>query len=204
MKLKLIFTTLVSTFFLFSVSPSHAKAINLYDQPKADAKTVGQIDLSNGYIPIFSPKNSGWVKIGDPRNGNVGWVKTTDITASANSSGVNFSQQIISHDGGKHYFYIKNGIPQQMSDQEAKIMLKKMEDQQRAAQMNMQRAMQQLMKDMDNLYHPLSGQSFPMIMPVIVIPQQVPSTPLKNPAAPVPHTPPVSPTPKTPTNGTAP
>jgi SH3-like domain-containing protein len=64
---------------LLAASVSFAKNINLYEQPKTDAKVVATIDPAQGIVPIYTPDKSEWVKIGDPRNGNVGWVKSSDL-----------------------------------------------------------------------------------------------------------------------------
>lgn len=74
----------------------YAKTINLLEEPKDNAKVTGTVDLSAGIIPIFTPKDGLWIKIADPRNGNTGWVKRSDLKdASGNIMQV---QQSVSED----------------------------------------------------------------------------------------------------------
>jgi len=66
---------------------SQAKQISLYDQPSQNAKVIGTADLSAGIIPIYTPPNgSEWIKIADPRNGNVGWAKASDIKSTPSTN----------------------------------------------------------------------------------------------------------------------
>lgn len=66
-----------SVFSLTSV----AKTINLYEAPKDNNnKVIGTADSEAGIIPIFTPQGSSWIKIADPRNGNVGWAKSSDLS----------------------------------------------------------------------------------------------------------------------------
>lgn len=64
---------------LLSSSIAYAVTLNLYDQPKTDAKVVGKIDTESGFVPIFTPKPGDWMKVGDPKNGNVGWIQTKQL-----------------------------------------------------------------------------------------------------------------------------
>lgn len=59
-------------------SLSLAKSIDLYDQPK-EGKPIATLNSETGIITIFTPKNSDWLKVADPTNGNVGWVKSKDL-----------------------------------------------------------------------------------------------------------------------------
>jgi len=73
-----------------------SKEISLYDQPKTDAKIVGHVDLAAGFIPIYTLKEGGWEKIADPRNGNVGWVKSTELNnENSSQSSFTFTQSYI-------------------------------------------------------------------------------------------------------------
>lgn len=147
-----------------------AKNINLYDQPKADAKVVGTIDSDTGIIPIFTPKdNKAWVKVADPRNGNVGWIKNSDIDTGA-TSGFTFTQHTISSGKGPGTYQVfQFGTPnQQISPEQAQKMINQIQARQQAIQEDTAKMMQDIYKSMD-----LSN--FPVIMPVIVLPQQNPA-----------------------------
>lgn len=141
-----------------------AKSITLYDQPKSDAKVVGTIDSEKGYVPIFTPKDdSQWAKIGDPQNGNVGWVKSSDLKVDS-KNGYTFSEHIITQGNGPHSYVIQFGEPKKMTDAEMKEYTKKMYERQQALQHEMQRMMQEINE---------ISTHFPMIMPVVIVPENV-------------------------------
>lgn len=144
---------------LFAASISYAKPINLYDEPKADAKVVGTLDSQVGAITIFTPKDGGWVKVADPRDGKVGWIKSTEF------GDTNFSFRVItSGDGAKGYRVYQYGGTQAYSPQKMDEEMKKMQQRQQA----IQRRMQHLMEDMfDDFYYPT-----PIFVPVIVVPEK--------------------------------
>jgi hypothetical protein len=73
----------VGLFAITLISLCYAKPVSLYEQPKADAKVIGSVDSDAGIIPIFTPKDTNdWIKVADPRNGNVGWVKQAELKVS--------------------------------------------------------------------------------------------------------------------------
>jgi uncharacterized protein YgiM (DUF1202 family) len=77
--------------------------ISLYEQPDVKSKVIGAITPGTAIIPIFSQGN--WVKVGDPANGQVGWmnnevlpaqnqVYVKTVTKNSNTPGNNGSQII--------------------------------------------------------------------------------------------------------------
>lgn len=151
-------TLSLALFMLGASSSIIAKPINLYDQPKADGKVIGTIDSSAGIITIFTPKDTGWVKVADPRNGNVGWIKSTEL------NGVNTQFNVIQTGDGQHgYQIIQYGntmTPDQISN-----MTKQMQLQQQTIQNDMNK----MMRDMFNNSHQY-WMSVPMMVPVVVMP----------------------------------
>ncbi|MCG3865183.1 MULTISPECIES: SH3 domain-containing protein [unclassified Photobacterium] len=53
------------------------ETIKLYQEPNASAKVVETIKTDIPLITIY--KNEGWSKVGDPSNGQTGWVQTVDL-----------------------------------------------------------------------------------------------------------------------------
>lgn len=140
-----------------------AKDINLYDQPKNDAKIVGVINSEKGIIPIFTPKDNSWVKVADPKDGNVGWIKSDDL----NMNGSNFSFKIInSGSGPEGYQIIQLGHPT-FTPQQTQNMLKQIVQYQATVQKDLQKMMQNLFDNSQKV-----GFHFPMVIPVIVAPVQ--------------------------------
>lgn len=152
------FTLRLSVFLaantLFSLSAA-AQTLPLFEQPDATAKVVGSADLSAGIIPIFTPANNKeWMKIADPRNGNVGWIKTNEI--SKGTSSVTFTQKIISSDEGpKGYHVMQFGTPMQVqpldksqSREQLNALIKRIE----IEQQSLQNSFQSIVKDMNDFF----------------------------------------------------
>lgn len=151
MKIKsisLVMSVLSSALLALSMN-AFAQSISMYDQPAANAKVVGTADLATGVIPIFTPKASDWIKIADPRNGNVGWIKSSDLTkAKTNTGSVVFTQKIISGESAPGtYQVLQFGTPRLTND-EAKDLINKV---QRDQQM-IQNSFQNMMQNMNNLF----------------------------------------------------
>lgn len=155
--LTFIFSGLLATQLAF------AKNLNLYDQPKSDAKIIGTINTDTGMIPIFSPKDGLWVKIADPNNGNVGWIRSSELKEV--TGGYTFSQQYINTGTSPHgYRIIQFGQPTSMTPEQSQMMLKKMQQRQETLQKDMQLMIQDMFKNVDT--------SFPMIVPIIMVPEK--------------------------------
>jgi hypothetical protein len=168
---------------LFTAGQCLAKTINLYEQPKTDAKIVEALDASSGITPIYTPKNSDWIKVGDPKNGNVGWIKLTDLNDKSDSIATEFTvtqHTIDTSKGPKTYQMVQFGVPAPASKEATQAMIKEMQLRQAAIQKSVQSVMQNIFTSMNNLYqwnNNIIDQSHaPIFMPVIVLPPQ-PTTP---------------------------
>lgn len=151
-----------------------AKTINLYEQPKTDAKVVSSVDLSAGIIPIYTPKEGKWVKVADPRNGNVGWVQSSDLSSGASST-FSFTQSISNGDKAPiTYKFIQFGEPAQLTKEQKQDMMKEVQTQQKAIQQSIQTMMQEMDQQFNSHFHMMHE---PFIMPVVVVP--VPNTSAK-------------------------
>lgn len=140
-----------------------AKEITLLQEPKAGSPTTGTADLSYGVIPIFTSKDGNWVKIGDPRNGNVGWVKSSELSGN-DSTSVIFSHSISTGSGkNSSYQVFQFGTPSKLTPDQQKA-LQKLEEQQTAARNALQKAWQDMMNSW--------SMPSPILMPIIVVPQQ--------------------------------
>ena len=57
-------STLLSFSIMLAVfaitSPVMAKTLSLYEQPKAESKTIGSIDTAKGVVSIFTSKDGQW------------------------------------------------------------------------------------------------------------------------------------------------
>lgn len=176
--LTLIFTLLLTLLLPLCV---FAKSINLYEEAKDGAKQIGTLDTQVGIIAIYTPEKGDWIKVADPRNGLVGWVKVKDL-GGANTTEYTFTQHFINTGNTPQtYQIIQFGGPNKMTPEQVQLQLKQNEQQQVLMQENMNKAMQNMIKDLNRLYQWNSqwyNKSSPFIMPVLVFPAQTP--PVKN------------------------
>lgn len=155
---------------LFATQFALAKNVNLYDQPKADAKVVGTVDSEVGIIPILTPKDSSWIKAADPRNGNVGWIKTNDLSGTpSGATSITVSQHRETTNGVPQTFQVLQFGNNKISTEQANAMYKQMQLHQKAIQQDMQN----MMHDMFN-NSGMPWPSYPVIVPVIMVPPQQP------------------------------
>lgn len=134
-----------------------AKTINLYDQPKEDGKVVANVDLAVGLINIYIPKEGGWVKVGDPRNGNVGWVKSSDLTNVPLSYNMTQSQN-----GVNTYHIVQYGHAKPYTPEQMKAAVQEMQKREAALERDMQLVMHDMFAEMRGWMH------IPLFMPVVI------------------------------------
>ncbi len=148
----------IFTAFSAVYSPAgFAKSINLYAEPLDNAKVISTIDLSKGVVPIYTPKEGGWVKVGDPNNGNVGWIKSSDMEVAP----ATFTQQVVTPASGQSQsiqtFQYGNAPsnaplanPQQQQQQVQELMNKLKNDP--TIHPQAQQIMQKMVNDINNFY----------------------------------------------------
>lgn len=159
-----------------------AKTLNLYEQPKADAKVVASIESSNGMVPIFTPKDSDWMKVGDPQNGNVGWIKLEDLADNSGSLATQFSmtqKTISTKSGPKTIQVVTFSTPKTLSNEQSQLLMKQMQAREDNLQKSVQKMMQNFYQDMNNYYmaNPamFGTPNMPVVLPIIVYPQDAPT-----------------------------
>lgn len=169
--LKSIFSIKTIT-LLLSLSLLHSMAwaveVNLYDDAKQDAKVVGKIDLSAGVIPIYTPKDSQWVKVADPRNGNVGWVLASELN-NAQGGAVTFTQKVTNDGAGPQtYQAVQYGNNPQTGNTD--MTMQRMQEQQQAILESTQKAVKNMMQDLSTIYKQqvdmLNNMGVPVTMPI--------------------------------------
>lgn len=152
-----------------------AKSITLYDQPNNTAKSVGSINLDSGVIPIFTPvDNKDWIKVADPKNGNVGWVKSKDMQGAENESTFTYTQKVMTTGNGPNAYIVQYGVPQKLTPEQSQAVFKKIQEREQALQNDINHLMQNMYQNMHQLWY-----GYPMIMPVLVVPEPA-STERKN------------------------
>ncbi|HSW70850.1 MAG TPA: hypothetical protein VLH77_02600 [Gammaproteobacteria bacterium] len=154
---------IVFLILLFSPLSLFAKSITLYEEPKESAKQIGSLDPQAGIIAIYTPEKSDWIKVADPRDGKVGWVKVKDL-GTTETTEFTFTQRYINT--GKtpqSYQIIQFGGPNKMTPEQVQQQLKQIEQQQLQMQENLNKAIQ-------NMITPWYNPGMPYVMPIIVVP----------------------------------
>ena len=180
--LNLIAVLSVSALMFCISSNCLAKSVNLYDQPNANGKVINTVDSNTGIVTIYKPKEGDWIKVGDPRNGNVGWAKLADL------KGVGLQFNIIQSGNGMHsYQLIEYDGNSTLSPEQIKAAAKQMQMQQQNIQMRQQAIQENVTKMMNDVFNTMHQYwvNLPMIMPVIIVPEKAATANPKQPPAPV-------------------
>lgn len=138
---------LCASTLILAFTTANADVLSLHQEPKADSPVVGTVDTAKGIMPIYSPKDSDWVKIADPANGNVGWVKQSDLS-QANTASVMMKQETISPNGKSSGYTVQVGKPVDSNSPKVQSNLNDIEH----MQQNIRRNVQDMVKSMDQLY----------------------------------------------------
>lgn len=183
MKNNKILTFLLSALTAGSLisSTAFAKPVTLYDKAATTAKKVGNIDLTKGVIPIYQPKNSEWVKVADPNNGNVGWIKSKELNQSGTTS-FSFKQKVYDNDDAPYNYQVfEFGSDKSWSNKDTHKELMKLQERQRDIEYSLGKSIQNMVNELHDVYESQSGflqdARFPIIMPVVVVP--TPMEPVK-------------------------
>lgn len=57
-----------------------ATTLSLYQNPDSKSNVIASVKEGQAIVPIF--RHGDWIKVGDPTNGNVGWVSKGDLQKS--------------------------------------------------------------------------------------------------------------------------
>lgn len=168
MSLKTYIFSILTALAIFSfTSIALAKEINLYDQPKADAKVIGKVDLATGVVPIFTSKEGDWMKVGDPKDGNVGWIKSNEMTTPGAPVSFSYTQKVVNDKNGPHTVQLLQvGKPNtQSTQQDQQEFYNKLRQQQQIIQQKAQSAIQDMLNELNKLYE-LNKSNIPPQAPV--------------------------------------
>jgi hypothetical protein len=141
---------------LFASSTVFAKTIHLYSEPKTDSKINGTVNIENGVTIVYTPKTGDWIKVANPANGDVGWIKSSDL------GGNGYNMRIVSSGNGDngysfYQFHAGNGQYSQQLEKE----MRQFEQQQRMMQASML-----------NMFNHLFYFPQPVLVPVVMVPEQ--------------------------------
>lgn len=144
-------------------SNTEVKQIILYETPSLNSKIVAKVELSQILIPIY--KQEGWVKVGNPNNGTVGWVNIEQYSKIISDLVKPIVQTIYVQtnkglEKGKEQITVyENGI--QVDQKRAEELLKQIN----SKQADTQKQFADIQKQMEEMFNNLSREfnNFPVI-----------------------------------------
>lgn len=151
---KIFLLFIVCIFFTIPCFASTTTLVNndlqLRDTPQDNAKIIATIPHGKPYIPIFS--ENGWTKIGDPSNGNVGWINNSQLKSAAPFKIFIHRQEDKPSSNGNYQIIEFSGNP--FNQQQIDNFLKQMQSQ----QVNFQKLMNQFMEQNADTFKEMAKQ----------------------------------------------
>jgi hypothetical protein len=158
-----------------------AATLNVYEKPEEHAKIIASMKSGEQLMPIFYTEKRDWVKVANPKNGDVGWVKVGELKGPmiiTKINGVETRQQIIADKNSKDqkpqvYSIIQYSGSQELKPEDAQKVVKDMEERSKKMNESMQRMQEHMQKNISEMFKELdrSFYTFPIIQPIIVIPE---------------------------------
>lgn len=142
---------LVSLLFTLTVS---ATTLTVYEQPDEKAKVTFSVDSGEALIPII--QKGQWLKVANPKDGNVGWIKTATISDDKTP---------------KVYRMIEYRHAAKLKPEEVDKLIAQMQQRQELFDRQMQVMMQSMFNSMRAMHVFDPFWDHPMV-PVIVVPEQ--------------------------------
>lgn len=148
-------------------------SLPLYASPNKSAKVIDHIVVGQRLVVIYRQKD--WLKVGNPENGQVGWVNIKQYQNWKRASARAFVKSVVitltekpDKKGKPEIIVYKNG--QRLSDKDAQAFYEKMQRRQRI----MQKRFNRFQKDMNRFLKDSMDQEadfwqMPFFQPVIVI-----------------------------------
>jgi len=155
--------TLLATAILTGISLSitaFATALNLYEKPDSNSKVTASIDQGKQLIQIYHTEKKDWVKVANPQNGEIGWVKASDLKGPIIITQVNGSkiqQQILTTKDAKGkeptvYSIIQYSGPNELKPEDAEKTIKNMEKRHEKMRDSMQKMHQEMQKSIQKMF----------------------------------------------------
>jgi len=146
----------------------------LYAKPNLQATVVDKVEVSQDLVPFF--RKEGWIKVGNPRDGKVGWINKEQYHKAVDETFHRRAQMVfIEVDQSKDNPIItayKNG--KKLTTEQAKILYSKIQRRQARFNQQMRRFQKRMrhwyrreMQDMNTFFMPLEPS--PMMQPVVII-----------------------------------
>lgn len=164
-----------ATTYKTSEMPS-ADQIQLHEKPDANSGIVDTIQHNAPITPIFSqtdPAGNVWIKVANPKNGNVGWVKAQDIKQKGYPE--LYLKTFNDKSGNKDtqgYQVMEYSGSQPLTPKQMETLMQNVQKNQIDMEKTMNQLMQESMNNFNNQMKSMQLQPVyvPVIQPVILVP----------------------------------
>jgi uncharacterized protein YgiM (DUF1202 family) len=168
---KTIYILAVLLLFVFNnVASADTKNtnLNIYEKPDANAKIIASVKRDEQLMPFFYTEKKDWVKIGNPKNGDVGWVKIAEfeqqpiVINKINATGT--EQLIVDEKNRGRYpqIFVQYGSQKDLKEKDIQKAVRDIEKRNKTERENIQKDIQDLLSKFDSLFNG--------IQPIIIIP----------------------------------
>lgn len=160
--------------------------VTLFAQPNTNSRALGQVNVTQQLIPFYHKK--GWLKVGNPRNGQVGWVNRAQYQQAVHARANQRTQTVYveqSQNGDQAPTIVAYRNGKRVTGEEAKALVAQVQRQQHRLNAQMRRYQQQMSQwfaddfdaDFDALGFPAvsSWSSGPMLQPIVIIERNNPT-----------------------------
>lgn len=172
---------LVLVLFCLSIiaSTAYANSIKLYEKPNDSAKVVTSLQAGTQLLPIYYPKQGNWIKVANPKNGDVGWVKISDLNGETTANGVVETQKVMVQPGKGYQIYREEqanaadpNAPQAIDPEKVQLMMNQMQQKATQMQQSMQEVLNNMVQQIDTMQKALGNESAngQTMQPMIVVP----------------------------------
>ncbi len=146
-------------------------ALNVYEQADDKTKIVFTAKPGEQLIPIFTKEN--WLKVANPQDGEVGWVRLSDLKKSFKPN----DQQNLTdkNEQPKLYRVIEYSGPEKLKPEQLEQMLAQMQKRQEQMNRYMQIMMQNMFQNFQAMQSldPLAWHQEMLNGPVMVVPEEL-------------------------------
>jgi len=178
---------LISTIIIIMFSTqATSKPINLYKNPTYNSKITSKLTPGSQLIPIYYPTKGDWLKAANPKTGQVGWIKFSDLKGTTPLPGfqqLTFNQRIetrnINNSAPQAYRIIEYNGPKKLNPEEIKEFIRQMQVHQSKINGTMQLMLRGMLEDFNNFarMEPLQYEddffTFPKLQPMLVVPTKI-------------------------------
>ena len=150
-RLLIVLAMLLISMSSFVFAQTQEKSFDLRESPNTNSKSIAQLPMGSPIMPII--RQNGWVKVADPKTGNVGWVQSEKLEKSpvVITQIIAGSSSYCKDNNCQFSFYSSN---QPLTPQENDMLWQRIHAQKQyllTQQAAMQKQMNEFMNDLDRL-----------------------------------------------------